>query len=67
MEIKQNIIIMSGDFNIACYLGDVCVITKMFDREKHTWEWACMNGHLEVVKFLHQNRSEALSTLNFRF
>ena len=33
-----------------------------FDPEKHTWNWACEHGYLDVVKFLHENRTEGCTT-----
>jgi hypothetical protein len=34
------------------------VASKIYDPDKHTWHWAVQNGHLEVIKWLHENRKE---------
>jgi len=39
-----------------------CVTNKKYNKEIHTWNWAAKNGHLEVVKWLHENRKEGSTT-----
>jgi Tfp pilus assembly pilus retraction ATPase PilT len=34
---------------------------KKFNKEKHTYDWAAKNGHLAVVKWLHENKIEGCS------
>ena len=34
------------------------IIRKKLDKKKHDWDWAAENGHLEIVKYLHENRTE---------
>jgi hypothetical protein len=31
---------------------------ELYNPNKHTWNWAVKNGHLEVVKWLHFNRTK---------
>ena len=39
------------------YLSDI-IIRKKYDKKINTWGWAVMNGYLDVVKYLHENRTE---------
>jgi len=34
------------------------IYKNLYDKEVHTWNWAAKNGHLEVIKFLHENTSQ---------
>ncbi len=33
-------------------------INELYNSTKHTFLWASENGYLEVVKWLHKNRTE---------
>ena len=33
-----------------------------YDSTIHTWKWASENGHLEVVQWLHEHRTEGCTT-----
>ena len=34
------------------------VSLKLYNKTVHTWKWAAENGHLEVVKWLHENKKD---------
>ncbi|ETV75031.1 hypothetical protein H257_10633 [Aphanomyces astaci] len=46
--------------DIACRQGDLHLVQQLQDRPCTTkaMDWAAANGHLDVVAFLHQHRSE---------
>src|SRR6476620_10186707 len=41
---------------------DYMVDKKLYDKDKYTWNWAAENGHFEVLKWLHENRTEGCTT-----
>ena len=58
----QDKILLYTDFETAPKAGNEYCIKKLYDPKKHTWKWACKNGHLDVVKFLHKNRTKGCTT-----
>jgi hypothetical protein len=55
-------IVTQTDFVTAVRLENEYAIGKLYDVDEHTWDWAAKNGHLEFVKWLHENRAEGCST-----
>jgi|SRR5215217_1642274 len=55
-------IVLQTDFSTAVRLENKHTIAKLYDAEEHVWDWAAYNGHLEVVKWLHENRTEGWCT-----
>src|SRR6476661_2624364 len=41
---------------------DHIVDKKLYVESIHTWNWAAMNGHLNVIKWLHENKKEGCTT-----
>jgi ankyrin repeat protein len=37
------------------------IIKKLYDKNIHTWNWAAKNGHLNVIKWLHENISKDIN------
>jgi hypothetical protein len=56
-EIIDEIIIRT-DFQTAITLHNEYAIKKLYNPKIHHWEWAAKYGHLEVIKWLHVNRTE---------
>lgn len=55
-EIIDEILIYSMDFVSAIKLKCNNYITNaLYNPIIHTWNWAAVNGHLEIIKFLHKN------------
>ena len=57
-EIIDRILVIHNDFNTAVSLKNEYVIKKLYDKNKHTWNWAAENGCLDVVKWLYTNTSK---------
>ena len=36
-----------------------------YDKKIHTWEWAAVHGHLEFIKWLHENGIEGCTVRTF--
>lgn len=52
-EIIDKIIIMTARFELAVILGRENCISLMYNPNEHTQDWACRNGHVDVIKWLH--------------
>ena len=61
IEIIDEIIVRT-DFLTAIRLKNDYAIKKLYKPYTHTWNWAAGHGHLDVVKFLHENRTEGCTT-----
>ena len=57
-----SLIFLETDFETCIKNGRLYEANKLFDPEKHNWLSASSNGHLEVVKFLHEHRKEGCTT-----
>lgn len=55
-EIIDEILIYSMNFVSAIKLKcNNYIINSLYNPVIHTWNWASVNGHLEIIKFLHKN------------
>ena len=61
VEIYDDIVLQT-DFVTAVRLENEYAIANLYDTEVHTWDWAAKKGHLEIVKWLHENRTEGCTT-----
>ena len=58
-EIIDEILIYSIDFVSAIKLKcNNYIINTLYNPIIHTWNWASENGHLEIIKFLHENEKK---------
>jgi Ankyrin repeats (3 copies) len=51
----QSVILEFLEFETLVNLGFSKQALNVYDSDKHRWSWACGNGKLEVVKWLHNN------------
>ena len=51
------IILQNIAFEKVIGLSDY-ITKKLYNPEIHTWYWAAANGHLEVIKWLHENTNQ---------
>ncbi len=60
-------IIQFTDFQTAVSIKNAFCIKKMFNPTIHTWNWSAGGGHLEVIKWLHLNRTEGYNAFAMDF
>lgn len=53
-EIQQEILKFT-DFETCVKLKDDYLANKFYNPIKHTWNWAAIHGHLDIVKWLHEH------------
>src|SRR6478672_12905301 len=53
----KNLFIEDGNSSFEKVVGiDYVVDKKLYNKDIHTYDWAAENGHLEVLKWLCQNK-----------
>ena len=55
-ELIDDILVLTGNFLLALQLKRFYAAKKLFNPMIHTWEFASKYDHLDILKFLHDNR-----------
>ena len=60
LELKQEITLYIGFIKTLCLFPNIA--HYIYDPKKYTWSWSAETGHLEIIKWLHHNRTEGCTT-----